>query len=936
MSSVPEDSPPPSVVTAIVVDDPAALPDTLEAVRRQVYESARVVVVGGGDDARLLAEADDVTWTRELSAVIEGLPSSISHLWILHDAALPRPDALTALLAESERVGAGVAGSKVLDSADPSRMVSVGIATDIFEVPFTGLDPGEIDQGQYDVVRDVAAVAGTSMLLRRDLARGVGGPDPAMASVSAAVDLCQRVRLRGARVVVVPSSEVLYSLGRRRSKRWREDAGRIRSMIKVYGGLTLLWALPAVFLVGLVESIMAPFAGRWRLFDWIRAWLWNIFHLPSSVGLRIAARRGRAAGDDELFRFQRKGSVALSATAGIIADNVRSRLPGEERLSFEALGRDLRQPAFVMGLLAVVFSLLAVRSIWSEGLPAVGWSLPFPSTGWEGVLAYAGGWNPAGLGSSEALRPIIGVVGVVQTALFDNGRLAEYFLALAAYVFGIWGVVRLLRTWSVAAAPGVAAGMVYVAGPAAQAIAGNTHVGTLFALGVLPWALRIPLARIPKTWLARIGRVAAAATATGLCAALSPLLVIAPLALLLVWALINIRDGAAWRAVGISAVATVLAALMLLPWIGLADLKDFVRAGDAFWQTSVVVAVAIAVTAVATIVAAPARLALVGGWGAVLIAGGALLARSSNLGLGREVENAALAIVAIGAAAVIGSAIEAVTRVNEVVGWRRFIVGVGAVASVFVITSALLPLFGGRAGLPGDRFSDAFEFTMARPGEATASRILVVGPPEDLPGSSREIEGASYRVVSAPMPHLWEDQLPVALAGDDALRVDLTAIISGETQRAGQLLAPYGIRWIVVMGDVSTTGDPDPLATAWLNVLEGQLDLVPLGGGLTHPTFENEEPTALRAITSTEDPWLKTDVGYEGEPHQISRVTIAENANSRWIPGPWNQMEWRSEISSSAGVVEFDPIEGRRTQALLAGIGFVFLLGFAFVGRRWG
>ncbi|NIS34385.1 MAG: hypothetical protein GWN07_27770, partial [Actinobacteria bacterium] len=53
--------------------------------------------------------------------------------------------------------------------------MSVGFATDVFAAPYTGLQPDEVDQEQYDVIRDVAAVSAASMLIRRDLLMGLGG-----------------------------------------------------------------------------------------------------------------------------------------------------------------------------------------------------------------------------------------------------------------------------------------------------------------------------------------------------------------------------------------------------------------------------------------------------------------------------------------------------------------------------------------------------------------------------------------------------------------------------------------------------------------------------------------------------------------------------------------------------------------------------------------
>lgn len=934
MSSDPEDAPPVSVVAAIVVDDPTALPETLEAVRRQVYEPARIVVVAGSGPARLLAEAEGVPTTPALGALLDSLPADITHLWFVNEGAMPRPDALGRLVAEADRIGAGIAGSKILDRTNPTTMVSVGVATDVFEMPYTGLEPGERDQGQYDVVRDVAALAGVSMLIRRDLARGVRGPDPAMAPAAAAVDLCQRARLRGARIAVIPSSEVLYPAAAVRGRRWREDAGRIRAMLKSYGALTLAWAVPAVFLIGLLEVILAPFTGRWRLFDFVKAWTWNVVALPDTIRLRLHARRGRTVGDDELFRFQRRGSVTVSTLFGEMASAIRRRLPGEDRLSLEALGRDLRQPAFVTGILAIVFTLLAVRTIWSSGLPAVGYSLPFPDSGWDGVLAYAGGWNPAGLGSPEPLMPYVAVTGIVQTMLFGKAALAEYAFTFGTYVLGIWGVVRLLRTWSIEAAPGVAAGVVYVAGPAAQGIAANTDLGVLFALAVVPWALRVALARFPTTLLGRIGRLAAAAFTIALTAALAPLLLILPVGGLVLWAVLNPTDVKVWRAVAFGAGGTVIALPLLVPWIVEADLHRYVAAGDAFWEPWVVAAVAVATAVALTLLAAPPRLAVVSGWGAILVAGGALGARSADLGPGLAAESAALAAVALGSAAIVGAALEAVTRVGEIAGWRRFAVGMAAASVLLLVATSLLPLVGGRAGLPGDRFAAAFEFTTARPGDAAASRILVVGPPDELPGDSRLIRGASYRLVSAPLPDHLETHLADSRPGDDALVATLNLVIDGDTQRVGALLAPFGVRWIVVTGDAEGS-DADPRSTAWLNVLEGQLDLVPLGGALPHPTFANEV-SAVRATTSLGRIWLPDGLGYTGPAEVNGRVAIADNVDDRWGPGEWAALGWGNEVSAREGRAVFDAIEWRRLAAAGAGAGMLILAAAAWLGRRAG
>ncbi len=929
--SSPEGARPVSIAAVIIARRDADLPATIESVRRQVYETQRIIVVGGDKDARRVASDNGVEWITSVAGVIETC-GDVTHMWFVLDGVRARPDALGALVRGQARLDASVAGSKILDEENPDRLLSVGYATDVFETPYTGFDEDELDQGQYDVVRDVAAVGGQSTLMRMDLARGLGGPDTAMAPVAAAVDFCQRARLRGARVVAIPSSEVLAHNDHDELDRWSERAGRIRAMIKVYGPLTLLWALPMAFLSGFAQSFLSLFLGRWRFFEWIRAWLWNLVKLPNTLHERHAARKGQVVGDAELFRYQISGSVALKSVVTELSDRIRRRLPGEDQFSVEAVGEELRRPSFIVGAVALLFVLLATRSIWSVGLPAIGFSLPFPDSGPGAISAYAGGWNPAGLGSVEPLRPFIALAGLIQTILFDNRRLAEYILTVGSWLVGIWGVVRLLRTWSIRAVAGTLAGIVYVAGPAAQAVAQETAVGVAIVIGLIPWSMRFALAPFPASWGARVGRITAVAILAGLAAMLAPLTLAIPVAALLIWALLNFTDGTLWRAFGISLGGAILAVPLLFPWLGTADLYRFVTDGEAYWSLPIVTAVIVVVAAAAVLVAAPPRLALIAAWGAVLAAVGTFLARSAGFGSGREIEAAGIAVVSLGVGLIVGPSFEAITRVREVGGWRRIVSGIAVAASVFLVATAVVTVLGGRAGYPSDEYREAFTFSAARPGDPTASRILVLGAPGNLPGDDRTVGGAAYRLVSAPMPESWETHLHTARIGDDALSDTLESIIDGETKRAGELLAPFGVRWIVILGET----EMDPFAEAWRTIFIGQLDLVPLGGGLANTTFENEAENAVRAVSAEGTPWTRAGTGYQGTREFGIGLEVRENANDRWGPGDWEQIGWANGVTAATGTVGFEPINSRQSQAIAAAVWLVALTGVAWGGRRFG
>src|SRR5690606_40406632 len=105
-------------------------------------------------------------------AAIAATDSTVDYLWFLHSDARPRPDALAALVREVERNEASLGGSKLLVAGSRDELEEVGSATDVFGEPYSGLEEGEIDLQQYDVVREVAFVRSASMLARRDLAQG--------------------------------------------------------------------------------------------------------------------------------------------------------------------------------------------------------------------------------------------------------------------------------------------------------------------------------------------------------------------------------------------------------------------------------------------------------------------------------------------------------------------------------------------------------------------------------------------------------------------------------------------------------------------------------------------------------------------------------------------------------------------------------------------
>ena len=88
------------------------------------------------------------------------------YLLLVHDDTALAPDAVARLVEAAEGIQGvervGVVGPKVVDWDDPRVLREVGRSTDRFGHPYTPLQDGELDQGQYDRVLEVLFVSSTA------------------------------------------------------------------------------------------------------------------------------------------------------------------------------------------------------------------------------------------------------------------------------------------------------------------------------------------------------------------------------------------------------------------------------------------------------------------------------------------------------------------------------------------------------------------------------------------------------------------------------------------------------------------------------------------------------------------------------------------------------------------------------------------------------
>jgi GT2 family glycosyltransferase len=106
----------------------------------------------------------------------------------------------------------GISQGKLLLIGDKGRIDSVG----------GSLSPSgfgrvighrEVDEKQYDKIREIFTVSGAAFMVRRSLLQEIGSFDPALFMYYEDTDLCIRARLRRYRILCVPTSIVYHARG---------------------------------------------------------------------------------------------------------------------------------------------------------------------------------------------------------------------------------------------------------------------------------------------------------------------------------------------------------------------------------------------------------------------------------------------------------------------------------------------------------------------------------------------------------------------------------------------------------------------------------------------------------------------------------------------------------------------------------------------------
>ena len=956
----------PPVVVVMVTHDPGWwFDETLASIAGQDYPNLSVLVVDAASPepaelrdrlAAVLPEAHlrrldtnpgFATAANEALQAVQGA----SFLLLCHDDVRFEPSVVRVLVEEAYRSNAGVVGPKVVDWADPTRLLSVGMGADRYGQPAPYVERGDLDQEQFDSVRDVFYVQGAVTLVRADLFEALGGYDPEITFHGEDLDLGWRAHVAGARVIAAPEARVahLEALGERRpvdDRRRLQARHRLRVRTVASSLPTRLRTTPMAAVYALLEVLQSLLFGRFRhARDITSAWMWNISHAASARRLRARMRSVRQVDDGEVRAFQRRGNLRLAAF--LRAQFGRSDGDDAQWDFVSNLRASRGSLTLTAWILIVLYLLIGSRELLFGTIPAIG-DMPRMLGVGDMFSRWVSGYQSIGVGSTAPASTGFGLFALLGTVMFGAVGQLRHVLILGMLPLGVVTMWRL--THPIGSRRGrVVATVAYLMIPIAGSSLARGDWPGLVAYAAMP----IVLSQLfGASGLAPFGtvdgpagpgvhrrplthRIAAIALVSALSATIAPAFLVVVAACSVVLVLGGLLAGqfrSAWRVLLTGFGAAILAFAMQLPWSlsAITDLRSLLGSASTLGVPSTV-------STITRFVIGPGGPGLLG-W-ALLVAGSLplLIGRSWRLAwavrcwalvlagmagawaLGQgwitgSLPSVSLLLVpaAVGLALAVGLGVAAfeVDLPDYHFGWRQLASVAAAFAFVLAGLPALGAAFSGRWHMPRGDFTQSLSFLDDQAAQSSF-RVLWLGDAGVLPlaGWNLSLPGVddlgpgrslSFATSSDGMPSGAEQWAGPADAGLRSLASSLEVAGTGGTARLGALVAPMAVRYIVV--PLATAPEPYALNTTYapaalLAMLDAQLDLdsVTVNPGLR--VYRNAAGGPERAL-------LPADVRIPDGGDQIAdRLLPQVSGAPEVLPTPDGFSGWSGSVDADGSTI---------------------------------
>lgn len=817
---------------------------------------------------------------------------------LLHDDVVLAPDAVSNMVVELHRSNAGVVGPKLVFWDDPTMIQSVGSDCDRFGVVLARADVGEKDQEQFDAVQDVFVLSSACLMVRADLFRSVEGFTPGLSPAVLSLDFCWRVHLTGARVMIVPAA-----VARHRETSLKKladdsidpvDHESESDRVLTVATLTPLGLLPftlvQLFVFTLFRSFMLLLTGRTK-----RALVELTAVTRAPVSIPVVVRRRRALRDQRrvdgavIRSLQIRGAAHVSAFL-----RRRARQAGlAQSGASDDIVETRPKSSYVLWIAVSAMLVIGSRGLILNGIAPVGQMVPFHESVRDTLSSYASGWWGAGFGQVSASPTGMALSAVASLLMFGQSGLAHTMAVVVLPLVGWIGMWRFASVLGTRAAR-IGAVTAYAAVPLPYVAIATGRWGALLVYAVMPWSIHLSRmlvghadvseARpeesmvmvsqsVRRRWFATLSLLVAVTFAfEPSIVAVLPATVIMLMVAMAIQGL-RLKWLIRWTAVVSGALGVGL--VLNLPWsigyvrdgwwqalfgapveagrgLGLWRLMTF-DIGH-FWLSAGVIGLYGAVLgAVFLVRGARTQWAL---RGATLTGVGLLLAIADDSGLlplHAAEPGIMLVPVALGLALCAGAmgASLSTDLGRGRLSWRQPLGAiVGAVFVVGLVPTAVNSTHGSW-NQPSVTLSQLLA-QLPEPDEGGDYRTLFIGDSRVLPGAPLTFGwGISYSVINGRTPAIEEHwELPRTTVMENTLDA-LYGIVRGQTSRAGRLLGPLAVRFIVVPivdGAQSTRDRPIAPPAGLVESLSRQLDLKRRFSSPDLVVFENTSWVPVRSV----------------------------------------------------------------------------------------
>jgi GT2 family glycosyltransferase len=880
----------PSVLAILVVKDGAPwVRHSLASLSRQTHRRLGVLAVDNGSTdgsseilrsvlgpRRCIRIPENVGFPAALARALE-VPAAAEadYVLLLHDDTVLAPDAVKHMVETARRVrAAGVVAPKVRDWSRSGVLLEIGHATDRFGYPYSPLEEGEIDQGQYDAAREVLFVSSAAMLVSREALARTAPPDERLRSGRPDLDFCWRVRLAGLRVLVDPRAVAIHRLAGERGERagyhpegqrYLAERAGLLSLLKNYRLITLLWVLPLYAVQAVGRFFFYLFSRHLdRSVEVARAWGWNLLHLPGTVRRRFRAQRARRVRDREIARFMAPAGTRLQRWAlqasSLLASPRRGYVEDEEEPEAPPLRRRVASfagahPVSIGWLVALIATLIAFRDVLF--VPRIeGGSLPVLAGGpLDFFREFGASWRTTGFGGEGGASPALVVLGLGSiAALGDPMLLMRLLVALTPILAAVTCYRAVVRVTGDRGSAVVAAGC-YALSALGLWTASEGSLPAVAVLVTTPWVgvrlsegFRRKGPRRPLRWAVATGAVLAVA------GSFFPAVWVSAVFLMIPLVLIPERGGGRIRGLALAAASLAGAVLLIFPFAvelagahggsavgatGRSDFGSLLRLSPGASPGSGPVALFLPIAGILAYAFAEEKAR----WAvrALLTAAAAIplawLAAAGHLPPLLANPLAFLAPAAFSLSLLVGLGVRSLVPEVRRTAFGVRQLGAVALASVLAVglTLQLLSAMGAGWAVGERRLPPAWP-VVATAERGEPFRVLWLGSPNGrrFPPPGGEAQGTAeagaasvrYGVTGRAGRSILATGLPPSGLPHGRLEVALEAILTGAIRHGGSLLAPFGVRFVV------SGADDLPEAATERLALQLDLDLVQTAGGM--------------------------------------------------------------------------------------------------------